>query len=178
MPPPPKGSIESYASRLAQLIHDELGVELPSNFEGIFRFHAEKVGPSNYEDLGSWVLLECLEEKRRGELDAKAVIRAVDRIRHRITRMTKREVKAIAEPPNRGPAAKSPWQEVSDFLSSANSELSPLEVLVFQRHFLEGETIASLATELGLSLTKAYKVRNEVRLKFGQFVKDNVARQG
>jgi hypothetical protein len=85
-------SLWDYASRLIEILQRELRLDLPPGFAKVFLWHAKKVGSSNYEDLGSLLLLECLEARNKGvTLDAKEVARALDRVRHRVVREIRRQ---------------------------------------------------------------------------------------
>ena len=66
--------------------------QIRGRLEGNLTAQLARVGRSNVEDLCSWILLECLQRRREGALvDWSEVLKAADRIRHRIARRQARE---------------------------------------------------------------------------------------
>ena len=149
-----------YNVRLARLPRDGLGVELPDNFVAISRANAQRVGPSNFEDLGSLVLLECWELKKSGiALDVRSVVQVVDRIRHRIVRKAKRrrEVPLISEPADAsGGASLATPPLANSIFSFLRSKSSALDVYVFEQRYLDGRNVKDIANELGMPQSTVY----------------------
>lgn len=86
-----------HARALMKSLTETLRLPLPSPaeagaLESTLAGHLARVGPSNFEDLGAWVVLECLIQARDGAaVDWAEVLRAADRVRHRISRQHARE---------------------------------------------------------------------------------------
>lgn len=168
--PDNKQALRAYANRLAETLRETLGVDLPGNFADIFCWHARWVGPSSWEDLGQWVILECLEEKgEKGALDAAAVVRATDRIRHRIFRRGKREAQALsnlrdlrlADEENEPDSHAE--DRVDEILESSLKRLTPIQLFLFEGHYLNGRSVDELGTELGISRATAYRMIKQVK---------------
>ena len=68
--------MREYAMFLAKAITDATGEPIPNKFPELFIAHARRLGGDGYEDLGSLVLIECLESHKNGTpLDLVAIRR-------------------------------------------------------------------------------------------------------
>jgi hypothetical protein len=166
-------SLFEYAARFARLLRDSLKIDLPESLEHVFIRQAKRVGVANYEDLGSWVLLECLERKASGEvMSQEGVFRAIDRVRKRITRRARRLLISgailgqLAEPPRAIPEKTNLIvNEFREILSG----LSPIHVLVFDCLFLNKKGAKEVAAELNLSLATVYRRADDIKRAFAEF---------
>jgi hypothetical protein len=169
----PEWSSRTYSAYLAQLLRNIIGVELPHNFENIFLSHAARVGTSNFEDLGSLIVLECIEVKSHGiDVNSDTLNRIIDRVRHRIARGIRREVQSNYEPAD--PRRPVPDKlDLREFFEIAKAQLSPLHVLLFEQHYLDGRRIDDLAAELGLSKSTAYRMTKDIKNALINFLNKN-----
>lgn len=161
-------SLRIYANRLADTLRDALRSDLPDDFADIFCWHARRLGPSNCEDLGQWVILECLEEKqKKGTVDGATVVRAIDRIRHRIIRRSQREAQALSEIKDASMKSGQPQvrsvESVEEIVRFALKQFTPIQLFLFEGHYLNGRGIDELATELGISRSTSYRLLSNVK---------------
>jgi RNA polymerase sigma factor (sigma-70 family) len=124
--------------------------------------HFARVGRSNFDDLGSWVLLECLEKYRGGtKVDWAEVLRAADRIRRRITRQHARE-RALPDADVAVDAAASSPSSAID-LKSLLKNLPQTDLVIFHSFYLEGKKPADIGERLGMSQAQVYRRLGTVR---------------
>jgi hypothetical protein len=133
----------AYATFLKASVERILGIALPDSFRGEFLRHTRYVGGYlDYEDLGSFLLLECQERKQSREpTSTRDVYLILDKIRHRITRKLSNRPLQIDD--DAGDiygmtADPSAVAAVNDVLSRLSSE---------------DQVILTLAMELGVELT-------------------------
>jgi len=145
-----------------------LGLVLPADqqecakLERSLSAHLARVGRSNFDDLGSWVLLECLEKYRGGAtVDWAEVLRAADRIRHRITRQQTRERALPDANVAVDAAAASPSSAID--LKSLLEKLPQTDLIIFHSFYLEGKKAADIGERLGMSPAQVYRRLSDVR---------------
>jgi len=172
MDTPTGQSPRDHAARLAETLRDVLGLDPPPNFEPRFIAHARRVGPSNVEDLGSLLLLECLEERDAGRpMDGPAILRALERVVKRLERAARREVPLTFAPADPRPPAPAPDE---DRLPAELRDAIVSRLTFFHGLFLETyldqdrerkrvERIERTASELGMSRSAAYDLMREVK---------------
>jgi hypothetical protein len=161
-------SAREHASRLIKSLSETLGIRVPGvaveygRLEKSLAAHLGRVGPSNVDDLSSWILLECLEKHRGGTAVSWVdVLRAADRIRHRISRQHARErtlstadIAVNATATNSSPAID---------MTSLLKKLSQTDLVIFHSFFLDDERAADIAKRLGISLAQVYRRLSEIR---------------
>ena len=171
MATPDKAEIRAYALKLAGWLRELLGVEIsPESFVDVFLFNAARVGVSNYEDLGSLVLLECKTVLAGGsKITERELRRLVNRIQHQLTRKSKREVSGIRfanDIPDKDVASKqlekseeeAELQKLLMGLDHINSKNLMLLYLL-----MEGEDHKTIPTLLSMSQSEFYNRRNEIK---------------
>lgn len=166
----PHDSVSRYARDLVLMLR-EAGIEVPPSFKGAFIREAKRVGESNHEDLGSLVLLGCLELKKvlkeklkdepqwlEDELRGK-VLRVLDTERHNLLRQLRRARqlefdRAQNLPPDR--------RLVIDQFRELLTRISPLHVMLFEQRYLEGQPIDQLCSQFKMSRATLYRRLAEI----------------
>ena len=164
-----------YAGALIRNLADALDLKPPEDkadakLRRCLSTHLSRVGESNREDLCSWVLLECLEKKKvKGtNLDWNEVVKATDRIRHRITRRYSRE-RCLASEPELVDGNVGDSTSLMDLKSMLRS-LPQEDLIIFNLFFLEGTKPSEIAKKLGISASQVYRRRTYIIKKLaGQF---------
>jgi DNA-binding transcriptional ArsR family regulator len=170
----PAADEEHTARRRAGLLIEHLtetlalGLEVPADereyaeLERSLSAHFARVGRSNFDDLGSWVLIECLEKYRGGAgVDWAEVLRAADRIRRRIARRRARERALPDADVAVAAAASSPSSAVD--LESLLKNLPRTDLIIFHGFYLDGEKPIDIGERLGMSQAQVYRRLREVR---------------
>lgn len=170
-------SAETYTSFLAEELRKVLEIDLPNNFERIFLRHISLIGMNNYAELGSLVMLECLEKKAQGkDIDGDELLRIVDRIRHRIVRQARREIpvdmaKNFAMRGIRADINPERTALLRDILSKFLKHLSPLQVFLFNYFFIEGnKDKKQILDSLNISQATLYRRLEDIRKAFRDFM--------
>lgn len=154
---------ETLVKNLGSTFHLRLPTDLTEfdKLVGKITFHLSSVGPSNAEDLCSWIMLECLKEKSEGiEVDWPRVIRIADRIRHRIVRQASR-VRYLSDQMMEPASDTDPSFEID--LKEIISKLKYNEFVIYHSYFLNGEGAAEIGRELGISKSEVYRNINKIR---------------
>lgn len=166
-----------YASSLAEKLQTVLQIKLPRNFNYLFIQNALRVGVDNYQDFGSLIILECLEEKERGkEVHEKELSHIIDRVRHRITRQVHREVpvntiESVEREAVRGLEKMALLRK--DF-STFLKHLSSLHLIIFHHFFLEENSDREkMLKALKISQATFYRELRELKKLLRNFVDDN-----
>src|SRR5690348_2679038 len=103
-----------------------IGAVLPQNFNRMFLGHARRLSQGSHSDLGTLLIIECLEAKKQGiALTAIEIQRAIDRVRHRLSREATAIRERFAPLPN-------------DLAASAPTPSSQAAAIEFARLLLSG----------------------------------------
>jgi DNA-binding CsgD family transcriptional regulator len=163
-----RGNISEYIETLQQEL-SAIGAQVPSDFGFLFSWHTTKLDGASYEDLGSLLLIECLEAKQSGVLlDAKELRKSIDRVRHRISREAlayrqrhqpwsgEANVSRVSPPDQRSIDIET----VRDLLHGLSSrELKAIEM------WMEDASAVEIAQELGISYANARQIINRTLYK-------------
>ncbi len=171
--PGTRDSPRDLAGTLMKDLADVLDLAIPADEKARARdeqslaAHLARVGRSNIEDLCSWILVECLERHRAGVLvDWAEVLRAADRIRHRMARRQARErpLPLACEGREDETLARSALTiDLKTMLASL-----PWEDLFILESRLAGGTLAEIAAGIGKSTSYVHQhiVQLRERLNF------------
>jgi hypothetical protein len=168
--------IKEYSSSLKKELH-KLQVELPDKFEDIFIKNVYRIGISNYVELGSWIMIECLEKKKKEEyIDEQTLLRIIDNIRHRIARRMRHEgpqkILTNEEIDTRTNIEETALlrHRFSIFLKN----LSYDEIRIFEYFFIEEEKDKEkIIKELEISQATFYRRLERIKQKFRHFIANN-----
>ncbi|MDA1052997.1 MAG: sigma-70 family RNA polymerase sigma factor [Planctomycetota bacterium] len=166
----PQNSLREYAAFLETCLRDRLNIAPPSNLQAIFVSNARRLSPTDYEDLGSLILVECQEKLARGEpIDGTELTRIIDRLRHRMARSARREIPLDIARYLPSKSSLSPDQ-ATNALREFVAELTPTEAIVFERRCLHDQSAGEIAKDTGLSQATIYRLLSSVRNKFRAFI--------
>jgi hypothetical protein len=162
-----EGELRRYAKELAHCLERGFGLTVRDDFVRQFVFHAHRLRPSEYEDLGSLVLLECHEQLLAEKtIDSAELKRIIDRVQHRLSRATSRE--RTVDPlnldwvPARFVRGDSCTPDLDDLLSTLQ-QLSALHVLLFEMHYVQGCPVQQICEELRISPATVYRRLEDIR---------------
>lgn len=156
-----------HAGLLIKNLTETLGLVVPADkehakLERSLSAHLARVGRSNFDDLSSWVLLECLEKYRGGAtVDWAEVLRAADRIRHRITRQHARERSLPDANAAVDATTVSPSSAID--LKSLLKKLPQMDLIIFHSFYLDGKKVADIGEQLGMSHSQVYRRLSDIR---------------
>jgi RNA polymerase sigma factor (sigma-70 family) len=162
-----QGDAVCYAHQLANELKT-IGADLPAEFLERFLFHARRVGEGAHADLGSLLVIECLEARRSGKaLDAVEIGRALDRVRHRLVREAsswQRWFRQLGDSDVVDRRGSSTDQRVDDIdtIRLVLSALTPRESLALE-WFAQGRTSEEIGASLGVSSATVRQWLSRVR---------------
>jgi hypothetical protein len=167
-PPEPDAGPAEYARHFAALA-SALRLTLSEQSVAHVRHHLSRFWPNALDDLVGCTLLECLEARPAGGvLSEDEILRALDRVRHRLTREAKRfQNGELAE--TAAEQVIPPDEELELVLSEFRAFLATRDAgdaFLFQRHYLDGVSPQELADEMGIALSTVYRRLKAIRDDF------------
>lgn len=161
----PISSASGQASHVKKILGEALGVAFSSKFDYRFYRHAMRVGPSNVEDLGSLLVVECLENFGN-HTDEQWIIQALERVVKRLTRESLREVPLTFSPIAQHSAEPEQTESLipHELRSVILSKLSTDQVKFLDLYLSVGENIDRVermkrtVLSLGMSQSKGYQM--------------------
>lgn len=147
---------EQDAADLVRAIREVLGFDPNAEFVRQFLACKRRLGIDDSNDLGSLVLLECIEHLQTARtIDDAELMRVLDRVFHRVVRAARSYHSRRL--PLSGDEAALPEQEFETSpllmdISALARRLSPIDLEVFERYMLdEHSTVRGVADELRIS---------------------------
>jgi RNA polymerase sigma factor (sigma-70 family) len=156
-----RAELFAYARQLGDLLCQVYGGTVSDRFARKFVSEALHLAPSDYEDLGQIVFLECYDlVSQGGELSDKTLEQIVHRIRQRLARHARRELQIDPSLLEQCSARRS--EQPSAIMSESAlkrliDDLSPDEALVLHLSVFEGRAPRDIAGALGVSLATIYR---------------------
>ena len=143
---------------IESLLENMLGISMSRRTISHYHRQRRLVGPANGDDFASAVLLECWEARcAQSQMTDDDVFRAIDRVGHRLRRELRRRSRGVLiEYIKTRPHTAA---DVTDdaTLREALSSRSPFDLKVVESHFLDGESVDSLALRLGVAKRTLYR---------------------
>ena len=158
-----------YAHELAGALN-QIGAALPEGFERFFLLQSRRIGECAHGDLGTLLMIECLEAKRAGRvLDAAEVRKALDRVRHRLSREASTERRrfrqlADSDLADRGESTVGRDLDNLDTIRLLLSGLTVREKLALES-YAQGDTSEEIGASLNLSASAVRQCLTRIRKK-------------
>lgn len=167
-----RAELSAYAHRLSDLLREVYGGTHSDRFVRQFVSESHHLGPSDYEDLGQLVFLECHDLRSQGgELSDESLRRIVHRIRQRLARRARREMQVDPALLAQHHAHSNEQPSVSDAaIRRLIDALSPDEAIVLHFIVFDGKTPRDIADALGVSLATVYRRLNSAKTHLAKLV--------
>lgn len=167
-PPGPEAGPPEYARYLTDALRSALRVSVSDDAVAHIRDHFARFWRDALADLAAYTLLECLETRGPDAPPTEDdILRAVDRVRHRLSREAKRfgggEIADRAQhaaPPDKALAV------VLDEFRTLLEKRDARDAFLFQRHYIENVSPADLAEETGIPVSTVYRRLKAIRDEF------------
>lgn len=139
----------------------EEGFRLPEGFSGFVRSRAGRF-PGDLSELISLFVLECYTDEALSDHPTspseKEALRLLDRVVKRASRERKpAPLESDPEAPRK--------QEIRDLWDAIVSCLEPQEAALIDQYFIQGETLETIASDLGVSVSTVSRRLAEARRK-------------
>ena len=146
-------------TEIESLLKDMLGISLSRRTISHYHRQRRLLGPVNEDDFASSVLLECLEAKcAASQMIDDDVFRAIDRVGHRLRReLRRRPINVLSGYIEAQPEHAASNVEDYAALREVLGTLSPLDLMIVESHFLDGEPVDSLALRLCIAKRTLYR---------------------